>query len=134
MCTASWIVIWMMMPIKINPGGHVASAHAAVDSCEDLHARELCAAFDVSRYCSESKGLGRLVAFIFLLDGAVLGLPYIWRGFPFKAPKIIQENVEADVERDSRQPQMARVFVVRLRNWKWARIAAMRKRQKRCST
>eukprot|EP00439_Symbiodinium_sp_Y106_P061208 s1840_g9.t1 len=38
--------------------------------------------------------LGRLVAFIFLLDGAVLGLPYIWRGFPFKAPKIIQENVE----------------------------------------
>lgn len=44
--------------------------------------------------CGFLRGLGRLVAFIFLLDGAVLGLPYIWRGFPFKAPKIIQENVE----------------------------------------
>ena len=43
----------------------------------------------------------------------MLGLPYIWRGFPFKAPKIIQENVEADVERRSRQPKRSRVVIFR---------------------
>ncbi|CAE7555431.1 unnamed protein product [Symbiodinium natans] len=65
-------------------------------------------------------GLGRLVGFIFLLDGgcgvvlylrelflcclfdkintSVLGLPYIWKGFPFKAPKItLEENPKAMV-------------------------------------
>ncbi|CAE7335568.1 unnamed protein product, partial [Symbiodinium pilosum] len=42
--------------------------------------------------CGFLRGLGRLVAFIFLLDGAVLGLPYIWKGFPFKDPVIVEED------------------------------------------
>ena len=41
-------MIWMRMPIKISPGEDAALAHAAVDSCEDMHAHELCAAFGVS--------------------------------------------------------------------------------------
>eukprot|EP00913_Durusdinium_trenchii_P029745 g27876.t1 len=38
-------------------------------------------------------GFGRLLAFIFVLDGGVMGLPYVWRGYPFKAPHI---EMEAD--------------------------------------
>ncbi|CAL1136250.1 unnamed protein product [Cladocopium goreaui] len=43
--------------------------------------------------CGCLSGLGRLLAFIFVLDGGVMGLPYVWRGYPFKDPKI---EVEAD--------------------------------------
>ncbi|CAE6914425.1 unnamed protein product [Symbiodinium natans] len=43
--------------------------------------------------CHCLQGLGRLLAFIFLLDGGVLGLRYIFKGFPFSAPRIIDEQV-----------------------------------------
>ncbi|CAK9062348.1 unnamed protein product [Durusdinium trenchii] len=43
--------------------------------------------------CGCLEGFGRLLAFIFVLDGGVMGLPYVWRGYPFKAPHI---EMEAD--------------------------------------
>jgi len=45
--------------------------------------------------CGCLSGLGRLLAFIFVLDGGVMGLPYVWRGYPFKAPKIKAEADDA---------------------------------------
>lgn len=41
--------------------------------------------------CRCLQGLGRLLAFIFVLDGGVLGLRYIFEGFPFRPPKIIEQ-------------------------------------------
>ncbi|CAE7504004.1 unnamed protein product [Symbiodinium pilosum] len=46
--------------------------------------------------CRCLRGLGRLLAFIFLLDGGVLGLRYVFKGFPFKAPKILDSRVTSE--------------------------------------
>lgn len=60
-------------------------ADRILDEDERLKPRSCC--------CGCLSGLGRLLAFIFVLDGGVMGLPYVWRGYPFKAPKI---KAEAD--------------------------------------
>ncbi|CAJ1376728.1 unnamed protein product [Effrenium voratum] len=64
---------------------HLKADHIQNDDERDPGRRKSCC-------CCFLEGLGRLVAFIFLLDGGVMGLPYVWRGYPFAAPNVQHED------------------------------------------
>eukprot|EP00438_Fugacium_kawagutii_P008427 Skav234473 [mRNA] locus=scaffold1647:287289:297311:+ [translate_table: standard] len=91
-----FVEVLMMFVVPMLTYWFHLKADRILDDDERLKPKSWCCGFLSGAV--ELSGLGRLCAFIFVLDGgarSVMGLPYVWRGYPFKAPIIEAEADDA---------------------------------------